>query len=300
LSGFGFKSENAVLAISKLDLIPVDQRKKRFEEVEAAARDWLNWYGIWADEIQCVPISARCGWNLCNSEASSFSWYTGPSLSKAMDNLNESKTLANECTRVYISNKFSMNGTGDIFDAVLLSGSISKGDVLWAEGKKMQISSIEKWWKDKSTINSGVCAIKFHEKMPSVRKLIMTGSLYDPLFERVSRANILVWFLGNTIRKKTRFSSFLGGARTIATVDILIGRCDNSTFEIVESQPREIKNDEIAYLGMSFSPPIPMLKLSDSKNELDQRFSRFVFYNGNKFVGSGTVEDFDDWYGECY
>jgi len=294
LSSFGFKSKNTVLAISKLDLIAEDQRKKRFEEIEAAARHQLNKYGMKADEIKSVPISARCRWNLCNPEASSFSWYTGPSLSKAMDNLDESKTLTNEQTRVFISNKFSVTGTGDIFDAVLLSGSISTGDVLYAEEKKMRIASIEKWWKDQSTIKSGVCAIKFHEKMPLVNKrFIMTGSLDDPLMKKVSRANILISFSGKTLRKKSHFHSFLGGARTIASVEILIGRCDNSTFEIVESQPTEIKKNEIAILCMSFRPPIPMLKLSDSKNELDQRFSRFVFYDNNKFVGSGTVKDFN-------
>merc|ERR1719233_22285 len=120
-----------------------------------------------------------------------------------MDNLDESKTLTNEQTRVFISNKYFVSGTGDIFDAVLLSGSISTGDVLYAEEKKMRIASIEKWWKDQTTIKSGVCAIKFHEKMPSVNKrFIMTGSLDDPLMKKVSRASILISFSGKTLRKK--------------------------------------------------------------------------------------------------
>ncbi len=128
------------VAVNKMDL--VDWSEKRFREVEAEVRGYLESIGLAPTEV--IPLSARGGDNV-RERSSAAPWYHGPTLIEALDAFE--LPAAHELPlRLPIQDIYKFDSRR-IVAGRIESGRLKTGDrlVFSPSGKSARVTSLEGW-----------------------------------------------------------------------------------------------------------------------------------------------------------
>jgi len=135
-----------IIAVNKLDTVNYDQAK--YEAIQKDVQALLKTVGYKEDQVQFVPISAYHGDNVVK-KSDKMSWWKGPTLMEALDNLKEPEKPTDLPLRLPIQDIYNIKGIGTVPVGKIETGVMKVGDkiivVPGREGKGVQgeVKSIE-------------------------------------------------------------------------------------------------------------------------------------------------------------
>ncbi|MBW2973731.1 translation elongation factor EF-1 subunit alpha [Candidatus Woesearchaeota archaeon] len=135
-----------IIAVNKLDTVNYDEAK--FEAIKKDVSALLKTVGYKEDQVQFVPMSAYHGDNVVK-KSDKMSWWKGPTLMEALDNLNLPEKPTNLPLRLPIQDLYNIKGIGTVPVGKIETGVMKVGDkiiiVPGREGKGVsgEVKSIE-------------------------------------------------------------------------------------------------------------------------------------------------------------
>jgi bifunctional enzyme CysN/CysC len=134
--------DQVIVLINKMDL--VDYSEAVFQEIENEYRDFLEKLGV--RPIRFIPISARDGLNLVEPSKGVATWYSGPTLLKALDRLPAPSSEADGPLRFAVQDVYRFDERR-IIAGRIESGTMRVGDLIAfsPHNKASSVASIERW-----------------------------------------------------------------------------------------------------------------------------------------------------------
>ncbi|MBI5390101.1 translation elongation factor EF-1 subunit alpha [Candidatus Woesearchaeota archaeon] len=114
-----------IVAINKMDVKNWDQAA--FNKVKDDVSNLLKSVGYKPDEVQFVPVASLHGENIVE-KTTKMTWYTGPSLVQAIDNLKVPEKPTNLPLRVPIQDVYNITGIGVVPVGRVETGVMKVGD----------------------------------------------------------------------------------------------------------------------------------------------------------------------------
>jgi bifunctional enzyme CysN/CysC len=132
-----------IVAINKMDA--VEYSEARFQEVSTEVRDYLADLGIDLQHTLIIPVVARDGDNIV-AGSQHMSWYDGPTLENALDELHPPVTSLELPLRMPVQDVYKFDDRR-IIAGRIESGHLRRGDTLVfsPSNKKARIASVEAW-----------------------------------------------------------------------------------------------------------------------------------------------------------
>jgi bifunctional enzyme CysN/CysC len=134
--------DQVIVLINKMDL--VDYSEAVFQEIENEYRDFLEKLGV--RPIRFIPISARDGLNLVEPSKGVATWYSGPTLLKALDRLPAPSSEADGPLRFAVQDVYRFDERR-IIAGRIESGTMRVGGLIAfsPHNKTSTVASIERW-----------------------------------------------------------------------------------------------------------------------------------------------------------
>ncbi|MEI8393149.1 MAG: adenylyl-sulfate kinase [Rhodospirillaceae bacterium] len=138
--------------INKMDMC--DFSEARYHEVSAGIVGYLTEIGVTPSVV--VPISARHGNNIVE-RCRHMSWYTGPTVTDALDGFNQPRSLLDLPLRLPVQDVYKLDERRIIAGRVE-SGQLAVGDMLTFHpgGRTAKVATIESW--NESQVRTAVVA----------------------------------------------------------------------------------------------------------------------------------------------
>lgn len=134
-----------IVLINKMDDESVNYSEARYKEIKAELSDYLKKVGYKSMKIPFIPISAWVGDNIIEKESTDLSWYQGPTLREALDNLTPPKRSTERPLRVSIQDVYKIGGIGTVAIGRVETGILKPGiEAMFAPtGIVAKVDSIE-------------------------------------------------------------------------------------------------------------------------------------------------------------
>ncbi len=118
-----------IVCCNKMDDSSVNYSKARFEEIKAELMLFLKKVGYNVANIPFIPISGWVGDNMID-KSDNMSWYDGPHLLEALDNLKPPKRPVDKPLRLPLQDVYKIGGIGTVPVGRVETGSIKAGMVI--------------------------------------------------------------------------------------------------------------------------------------------------------------------------
>eukprot|EP00585_Thalassiosira_rotula_P008191 CAMPEP_0196143690 /NCGR_PEP_ID=MMETSP0910-20130528/13663_1 /TAXON_ID=49265 /ORGANISM="Thalassiosira rotula, Strain GSO102" /LENGTH=438 /DNA_ID=CAMNT_0041405177 /DNA_START=82 /DNA_END=1398 /DNA_ORIENTATION=- len=102
-----------IVAVNKMDHESVNYSEKRFVAVKSEVASYLKKVGYKPAKIAFVPISGWLGENI-KDKSKNLSWYSGPTLLDALDNVTPPKRPVDKSLRIPIQDVYKIGGIGTV------------------------------------------------------------------------------------------------------------------------------------------------------------------------------------------
>ena len=102
-----------IVATNKMDSTTPPYSKDRYEEIKGEVSNYLKKVGYKPANIPFVPISGWVGDNMLE-KSENMSWYKGPTLLEALDNIKPPKRPTDKPLRLPIQDVFKIGGVGTV------------------------------------------------------------------------------------------------------------------------------------------------------------------------------------------
>ncbi len=131
-----------IVALNKIDAVNYD--KTKYEAVKKEVETLLKSVGFDIKKIQILPTSGLVGENI-TKKSEKLSWYTGPTLLQAFDNLELPPKPTTLPLRLPIQDIYTISGIGTVPVGKVETGVMKKNDtvVFMPSGVKGEVKSIE-------------------------------------------------------------------------------------------------------------------------------------------------------------
>ena len=127
LLAFTLGVQQMIVACNKMDATAPAYDQGRFDAVKGVVTDFLKNVGYSPSIIPFVPISGWEGDNMIEAAAETMSWYTGPPLIEALDNLKPPKRPLDRPLRLPIQDVYKIGGVGTVAVGRLETGVLKPG-----------------------------------------------------------------------------------------------------------------------------------------------------------------------------
>mgnify|MGYP001342234905 CR=1 FL=1 len=105
--------KQVIVCVNKMDDPTVNWSEDRYNEIKREVSDYLKRVGYNPDKIPFVPISGWRGDNLIEKSAN-LSWFKGPTLIEALDNITPPKRPTEKPLRLPIQDVYKIPGVGTV------------------------------------------------------------------------------------------------------------------------------------------------------------------------------------------
>ena len=271
-----------LVLVNKMDL--VKYASDVFSQIETEYRAFLKKLRI--EPIRFVPISARDGVNLIAPQRERLSWYNGPTLIDALDQLEAPGLASDAPLRFAVQDVYRFDERRVIAGRVE-SGTLRVGEqILFAPAnKESTVASIESWRAAPSTMaRSGQSiGITLEEQIFVERGQIAATANAMPIETNRFRAR-LFWMGDRPLTLGRRYKVKLLTQEVecqVASIDRVI---DASSLETTSSIRRSVGRNEVAEITVQTRGPIVL----DNYDRLAVS-GRFVLVDENDVAGGGIV-----------
>jgi bifunctional enzyme CysN/CysC len=274
--------DQVIVLINKMDL--VDYSEAVFREIEKEYRVFLEKLGI--RPIIFIPISARDGMNLVEPSRDAASWYSGPTLLRALDRLSVPSAEADGPLRFAVQDIYRFDERRIIAGRVE-SGTMRVGDylVFSPNNKTSSVASIERWnapLKDLASAGESVGLI-LSEPIFVERGHIASHDTEAPIETKRFRARIF-WMGDRPFSIGKRYNIKLLTQEIecqLVSVDRVIDATSLETFSGVRLS---VVKNEVAEVTIQTRSPLVM----DNHDRIDTS-GRFVIVDERDVAGGGII-----------
>ena len=274
--------DQVIVLINKMDL--VDYSESVFREIEKEYRAFLEKLGV--RPIVFIPISARDGLNLVGPAGGPVSWYSGPTLMRALDRLPVPSAEADGPLRFAVQDIYRFDERRIVAGRVE-SGTMRVGDhiVFSPNNKTSSVASIERWnapLKDSASAGESVGLI-LSEPIFVERGHIASHDTEAPIETKRFRARIF-WMGDKPFAIGKRYNVKLLTQEIecqLVSVDRVIDATSLDTFSGVRLS---VVKNEVAEVTIQTRSPLVM----DNHDKIDTT-GRFVVVDERDVAGGGII-----------
>jgi bifunctional enzyme CysN/CysC len=274
--------DQVIVLINKMDL--VDYSESVFREIEKEYRAFLEKLGV--RPIVFIPISARDGLNLVGPAGGPASWYSGPTLMRALDRLPVPSAEADGPLRFAVQDIYRFDERRIVAGRVE-SGTMRVGDhiVFSPNNKTSSVASIERWnapLKDSASAGESVGLI-LSEPIFVERGHIASHDTEAPIETKRFRARIF-WMGDKPFAIGKRYNVKLLTQEIecqLVSVDRVIDATSLDTFSGVRLS---VVKNEVAEVTIQTRSPLVM----DNHDKIDTT-GRFVVVDERDVAGGGII-----------
>jgi len=279
-----------IVSINKMDDNTVKYSKERFEEVKAEAERLVKTVGFPIDKVQFVPTSGWIGDNLVK-KSENMSWYTGPTLLQALDNLVEPSKPLDKPLRIPIQDVYTITGVGTVPVGRVETGIMKVGStvVIAPGGSTAEVKSIETHHTAIQQAQAGD-NIGFNlrgiSKDDIARGNVLGSPNGPPTVAKEFIARIIVVNHPTAIAPGYTPVLHAHTAQAAGTIIELISKIDPRTGQPVEDKPKSIKTGDSAVVRIK---PLKPLCIEAFKEYPE--LGRFAMRDMGMTVAAGIVSE---------
>jgi len=144
LLAFTLGVKQMIVALNKMDDNTVKYAQARYEEIKTEVAAYLKKVGYKPIKIPFVPISGWEGDNMVD-KSTNMSWYKGPYLLEALDNVNPPKRPTDKALRLPLQDVYKIGGIGTVPVGRVETGVLKPGMVVQfaPAGLSTEVKSVE-------------------------------------------------------------------------------------------------------------------------------------------------------------
>ena len=134
--------QQLIVAVNKMDMVSYAEDK--YNSTVDDVKKLITTYGWKADDVKFLPIASLKGDNI-KDNSSEMSWYKGPSLLAALDELHPPEKPTGLALRMPVQDVYSIKGIGSVPVGRIETGEMKLGQKLIAmpSGKEGELKTIE-------------------------------------------------------------------------------------------------------------------------------------------------------------
>ncbi len=281
-----------IVLVNKMDMKGYD--KKAFEETKAQVSQLIKTVGYKPDEIQFVPAAAFKGDNIVKKSAN-MSWYTGPTLVEAIDNLKQPEKPTQLPLRLPIQDVYNITGIGVVPVGRVETGVMKVGDkiivVPGREGKGVrgEVKTIEMHHEQEQQAEPGDNIgfnVRGIGKKDIARGDVLGHETNPPTVASEFTAQIVVLNHPSVITIGYTPVFHIHTAQVACQIVEITKKLNPATGEVLQEKPDFIKNGDAAIVKIKPMQPLVI----ETQKEIPQ-LSRFAIRDSGATVAAGMCID---------
>ncbi len=257
--------KHIIVAINKIDA--VDFSFQAYKRVKIFCENYARNVGI--ERIDCVPVSALCGDNVCQKSANT-PWYTGKTLLALIEDF-EKPALCDDfifpVQQVTLSSEKTEAGhVQRALGGTVLSGSVSVGQelVIFPSKRKTSIQEIFSFDGQKEKAHEGEAVnLVVSESIDISRGYVLTESEESLGLSDLFAAHIISMDTKDIIVGRTYLCK-IGFFEATATILEISAKLNLENQQ--EERSKVLKNNEIGKIKFSLSRPLPFVPYAKNKD----------------------------------
>ena len=281
-----------IVAVNKMDMKQYDQGA--FDKTKEQVTSLIKSVGFKPDQVQFVPVASLMGDNVAK-KSENMSWYDGPTLLQALDNLTTPEKPVDLPMRLPIQDVYNITGIGVVPVGRVETGVIKVGDKIVAmpgrEGKGVtgEVKSIEMHHEQVKEAEPGD-NIGFNVRGIG-KKDIARGDVFGhpenaPTVASEFTAQIVVLNHPTVITAGYTPVFHIHTAQVACTFTEIVKKLNPATGEVLQENPDFIKNGDVAVVKVR---PVQAVVIEKQK-EIPQ-MSRFAIRDSGTTVAAGMCID---------
>lgn len=277
-----------IVGLNKMDVANYDRVK--YEDVKSQISNLLKTVGYDINTIKFVPYSAQEGTNVA-SKSPKLSWYTGPTLLEALDQLKVPEKPTNKPLRLPIQDVYSISGFGTVPVGRVETGVMKPGDqiVIMPSNVKTDVKSIEMHHQQLQQAEPGDNVgfnIKGVDKSAIKRGYVVGPANNPPTVADEFTAQIVVINHPTAIAAGYTPVFHIHTMQVAATITEITEKKDPKTGQTLQKNPEFIKTGDVAIVKVKPTRPIVIEKYSDFA-----QLGRFAIRDMGQTIAAGVVLD---------
>ncbi|MBN2420968.1 translation elongation factor EF-1 subunit alpha [Candidatus Woesearchaeota archaeon] len=281
-----------IVAVNKMDM--QGYNKERFEGVKTAVSALLKASGWKIEDVPFIPIASLKGDNVAK-KSTNMSWYTGPTLLEAMNNLKEPQKPTDLPLRLPLQDVYKIAGIGTVPVGKVETGVIKVNDkvtiVPGREGKGVsgEVKSIEMHHEALQSAEPGDnigFVVRGVEKKDAARGDVLGHSSNIPTVATEFTAQIVVLNHSSVITVGYTPVFHIHTAQVACQITELVKKLNPMTGEVLAEHPDFIKNGDAAIIKCK-----PMQPLCIEKQKEIPQLARFAIRDSGATVAAGMCID---------
>jgi elongation factor 1-alpha len=250
-----------IVAINKMDEKSVNWSQARYDEIVKETSSFVKKIGYNPEKIAFVPIS---GWNGDNmlEKSPNLSWYKGPTLLEALDNITEPKRPLDKPLRVPLQDVYKIGGIGTVPVGRVETGVLKPGmNVTFAPANlTTEVKSVE---MHHVALQEAVPGdnVGFNVKNLSVKDIrrgMVAGDAKNDPPQETESFNAQVIILNHPGQIHAGYAPVLDchTAHIACKFSEILTKVDRRTGAELEAAPKNIKNGDAAIVKLTPSKPM--------------------------------------------
>jgi len=283
-----------IIGVNKMDISGVDWKEDRFKKVVEDVSNLLKSVGYNPDEIKFVPMASLVGDNVVK-KSENMSWYTGPTLLEAINDLKEPEKPTNLPLRLPIQDVYNITGIGVVPVGRVETGVMKIGDkvtfVPGREGKGVpgEVKTIEMHHEQVQMAEPGDNIgfnVRGIGKKDIARGDVLGHSDSPPTVASEFTAQMVVLNHPTVVTVGYTPVFHIHTAQVACQLVAIEKKLNPATGEVLEENPDFIKNGDAAIVKLKPVQPLVIEKQS----EIPQ-MSRFAIRDSGQTVAAGMCID---------
>jgi len=279
-----------IVFINKFDDVTVNYSKDRYEEVKAGVEKLLKTVGYDTKKVPFIPGSGWTGENLVK-KSEKITWYTGPTLYEALDQLVEPTKPIDKPLRIPIQDVYSITGVGTVPVGRVETGILKVGDTVVIAPSMItaEVKSIE---THHTSIPQAIPGDNIGFNLRGVaKKDIKRGDVVGhpnspPTVAKEFIAQIIVVYHPTAIAAGYTPVLHAHTAQVAAQITELISKIDPRSGQVVEEKPKSLKTGDSAIVRIQPVRPL-CIELYKDIPEL----GRFALRDMGTTIAAGIVKE---------
>jgi elongation factor 1-alpha len=277
-----------IVALNKMDM--VDYSEAKYNEVKGQVEKLLANVGFKVDKIPFVPISAFKADNIAKSKGK-LSWFKGPTLLEALDNLSPPEKHTEKPLRVPVQDVYSITGIGTVPVGRVETGVMkpNMSVIFMPANKTGEVKSIEMHHETIPQAEPGD-NVGFNIRglgKKDIRRGDVAGPMDSPpMVAKTFKARIMVLNHPSVITAGYTPVFHCHTAQVACTFLSLDEKLDPRTGTVVEKNPQFLKTGDAAVVTVQPTKPMVIEKASEFPP-----LGRFAIRDMGQTVAAGMCID---------
>jgi elongation factor 1-alpha len=247
--------KQVICGINKMDSTSPPYDKERFDDIIKEVADYLKKIGFQLKNVTFVPYSGFQGDNLI-AKSEKLSWFKGPTLLEALDAVDPPARPTDKALRLPLQDVYKITGIGTVPVGRVETGVLKPGTIVTFAPSDIttECKTVEMHHTNLDEAIPGD-NVGFNIKGISVKELrrgnVVGNSKDDPPKEAVNfNAQVIVLNHPNKIMAGYTPVLDCHTSHIACKFEKLLSKIDRRTGKEIESEPKDVKNQEAAIVNM--------------------------------------------------